>query len=245
MRTPLIIIILIFSSTLFGQSKTLTNVINGKGDTSFGFKYHNLLAKDLSFSQIDTSTSPFHFRVWKTNQVLDIFQNSDGSYAGELTSWLTEQTPDKEDPTDRILVDKRKLSIDTIKNIICFIEASQINKLPTDDSIPGWKHGFDGITYTIETSTQKTYSFKTYWTPTAQDTTLTEARYLQSFIDRIFEFANSTTAWIQFEKSIPYECYNVGMTIRCKVLTKKQKRHFLRERKIYRQQRFTNSRVRR
>jgi len=236
MRTLLTIIILIFYNTLFGQTKTLTNVTYANGDTSLWFKYQNIAINDLSLFRLDTSTSPFHFRVWKTNQVLDIWQTSDASYAGQLTSWVTEQAPTKEKPTDRTLIDKRKLSIDTIKVIVSFIETSQIMKLPTDDSIKGWKHGFDGVTYIIESSTKTTYSFKTYWTPKAQYTTLAEAQYLQSFVDKIFDLSNGATTWKQFEKNIPYECYSVGGTIRCKVLTKKQKRLFARERKNYRQQ---------
>lgn len=239
MRTLLIIIILIFSTTLFGQTKTLTNVTYAKGDTSFSFKYQNIVITKLFLSRLDTSASPFHFRVWKTNQVLDIWQTGDSLYAGQLTSWVTEQTPTKENPTYRILIDKRSLSTDTTKNIISFIETSQIMKLPTDDSIKGWKNGLDGITYIIEFSTKTTYSFKTYWTPKAQDTTLAEAKYLQTFVDNIFDLSNGKTVWKQFERNIPYECYGVGGTIRCKVLTKKQKRQFARERKNYRQQEYS------
>jgi hypothetical protein len=210
-------------------------VTYANGDTSFWFKYQNIVIKELSLSRLDTSTSTFHFRVWKTNQVLDIWQTSDDSYNGQLTSWVTEQAPTKEKHTDRTLIDKRELSTETIKLIVNFIESSQIIKLPTDDSIKNWKHGFDGVTYIIESSTKKNYSFKTYWTPKAQDTTLAEAQYLQSFVDKIFDLSSGTTTWKQFEKNIPYECYSVGGTIRCKVLTKKQKRQFARERKNYRQ----------
>lgn len=236
MRTLLIIIILIFSTSLFAQTKTLTNVTYANGDTSFWFKYQNIVIQDLFLSRLDTSASPFHFRIWKTNQVLDIWQTNDSSYGGQLTSWVTEQTPTKENPTDRTLIDKRSLSTDTIMRIVNFIATSKIMELPTDDSIKGWKHGFDGVTYIIESSTKTTYSFKTYWTPKAQDTILAEAKYLQSFVDNIFDLSNGTTVWKQFEGNIPYECYNVGGTIRCKVLTKKQKRQFARERKNYRQQ---------
>ena len=236
MKTLLAIIIFFFSKALLGQTKTLTNVTYTNGDTSFWYKYQNIVINDLSLSRLDTSTAPFHFRIWRTNQVLDIWQTCDASYAGQLTSWVTELAPTKEKPIDRTLIDKRILSKDTLKNIFNFIETSQIMKIPTDDSIKGWKHGFDGVTYIIESSTKTTYSFKTYWTPKAQDTTLAEAKYLQSFVDNIFDLSNGTTVWKQFERNIPYECYGVGGTIRCKVLTKKQKRQFARERKSYRQQ---------
>ena len=188
MKTLLAIIIFFFSKALLGQTKTLTNVTYTNGDTSFWYKYQNIVINDLSLSRLDTSTAPFHFRIWRTNQVLDIWQTCDASYAGQLTSWVTELAPTKEKPIDRTLIDKRILSKDTLKNIFNFIETSQIMKIPTDDSIKGWKHGFDGVTYIIESSTKTTYSFKTYWTPKAQDTTLAEAKYLQSFVDNILTY---------------------------------------------------------
>ena len=235
MKTLLTIIILFVSVVVFGQTKSLTNVTNPNGDTSLWFKYQNMVINDLALFRLDTTTSTFHFRVWKTNQVLDIWQNSDSSYSSQLTSWVTERTPAKETPTDRTLVDRKTFSKNTVKNILNFVTTSEINKLPTDNLISGWKQGFDGVTYIIELSTPTTYSFKTYWTPKAQDTSLQEAKFLETFVDNIFEIANGKATWKNFEKSIPYECYNVGGTIRCKVLTKKQKRQYARERKNYRQ----------
>lgn len=236
MKTLLTIIILSLSVAVLGQTKTLYNVTNPNGDTSFWFKYQNIVIDDLALVRLDTSTLTYHFRVWKTNQVLDVWQNRDSSYSAQLTCWVTERTPTKEVPTDRTLIERNIFSKDTARAILNFVTASEINKLPTDNFISGWKQGFDGVTYIIEFANPTTYSFKTYWTPKAQDTSLQEAKILQSFVDNIFDLANSKATWNNFEKSIPYECYNVGGAIRCKVLTKKQKRQYARERKNYRQQ---------
>lgn len=236
MKVILIIINLTSSYALFGQTKTLTNVTHANGDTSFWYKYQNILINDLSLIRLDTSAIPFYFRVWNTNQVLDIWQTNDTSYAAQLTSWVTEQNPSKEKPTDRIFIDKRMLASDTVKQIVELINTSKVKKLPSDNGIKGWKQGFDGVTYIIEFSTKDNYSFKTYWTPKAQDTTLIEAKVLQFFIDEIFDLSGSLTTWKHFEKQVPYECYNIGGTIRCKVLNKKQKRQFAKERKNYRRQ---------
>jgi len=236
MKSLLTIITLFFFQTLLGQTKTFSNVTFSNGDTSFWYKYQNIVIHDLSLTRLDTSSSDYYFRIWKANQVLDIWKTNYNTFYGQLTSWATEQTPAKEKPTDRILVVKKILHSDTIKQLIKLIEKSEILNLPTDDSIKGWKHGFDGITYIIEFATKSNYNFKTYWTPKVQDSTLIEARYFQSFVDTIFRLSNSSTIWKDFEKLIPYECYNVGGTIGCKVLTKKQKRQFEKERKKYRQQ---------
>ena len=181
MKSLLTIITLFFFQTLLGQTKTFSNVTFSNGDTSFWYKYQNIVIHDLSLTRLDTSSSDYYFRIWKANQVLDIWKTNYNTFYGQLTSWATEQTPAKEKPTDRILV---------------------------------------------EFETKSNYNFKTYWTPKVQDSTLIEARYFQSFVDTIFRLSNSSTIWKDFEKLIPYECYRVGGTIGCKVLTKKQKRQF-------------------
>jgi hypothetical protein len=226
---------LFFFSFSFGQTKNLDGILQQKGDTSFWYKYQNIVIQDLSLTRLDSTTLPYYFRIWKANQVLDIWKTNDNSFFGQLTSWVTEQTPANEKPTDRISIDKRVLQSDTVQQILNLIANAQIVELPTDDSIRGWKHGFDGITYITEFSSKTNYSFKTYWTPKAQDTTLKEAKQVQYFVDKIFELSNGVTIWKQFVKTIPYECYNVGGTIACKVVTKKEKRKFAKERKNYRQ----------
>jgi hypothetical protein len=235
-RLSLLVTLLLFSNFSFGQIKNLNGILHQSGDTSFWYKYQNIVISDLSLTRLDSTSLPYYFRVWKANQVLDIWKTHDNSFFGLLTSWVTEQTPAKEKPTDRTLISKNFLQSDTVEQILNLINVSQIVNLPTDDSIKGWKHGFDGITYITEFSTKNDYSFKTYWTPKAQDTTLKEAKKVQSFVDRIFELSNSLTIWKMFEKTIPYECYNVGGSIACKVVTKKERRKFAKERKNYRQQ---------
>lgn len=233
-RFTLLIALLLCFSFSFGQTKNLNGIVYQNGDTSFWYKYQNIVIKDLSLIRLDTTSLPCYFRIWKANQVLDIWKTSDKSIFGLLTSWVTEQTPAKKKSADRILIDKKLLQSDTVLQILNLIKETDIVKLPTDDSIKGWKHGFDGITYIVEFSSKINYDFKTYWTPKAQDTTLTEARFIQAFVDTVFQLSNSSIVWKDFEKSIPYECYNVGGTIACKVLTRKQKRQFTRERKNYR-----------
>ena len=235
-RLTFIITLLVCSTFSFGQTKILNGVLQQNGDTSFWYKYQNIVIKDLSLTRLDTTSSSFYFRIWKANQVLDIWKTIDNSSFGLLTSWVTEQTPAKEKPTERILIDKKTLQSDTVHQILDLIAKTQIINLPTDDSIKGWKHGFDGVTYITEFSSNVYYSFKTYWTPKAQDTTLKEAKQVQFFVDKIFELSNGVTTWKMFEKNIPYECYNVGGSITCKIVTKREKRKFAKERKNYRQQ---------
>ncbi len=233
-RPTLLVTLLLCFNFSFGQTKNLYGIFYQNGDTSFWYKYQNVVIKDLSLIRLDTTSLPYYFRIWKANQVLDIWKTNDNSVFGQLTSWVTEQTPAKEKPTDRILIDKKVIQSDKVLQILNLINETQIVKLPTDDSIKGWKNGFDGITYITEFSSKTSYSLKTYWTPKAQDTTLKEAKYVESFVDKIFELSNGIAIWKQFVKTIPYECYNVGGIIACKVVSKKEKKKYAKERKSYR-----------
>lgn len=238
MKTLLTIINLFFWTTLFGQTKTHNNIKYSNDDTSIWYKYQLKVINDLSLTRLDTSSSPFYFRVWKSNQVIEVWKNKEDIYSGLLTTWVTEHTPINEKQTGRTLIDKKLFQSDSVKLIIDLIKSSQILKLPTDDSIKGWRHGFDGLTYITEYSDQTSYSFKTYWTPSAQDKSLNEAKFVQSFVDTIFNLSNAKTIWKNFQKSIPFECYTVGGSIGCKVLSKKEKRRFTKERKNYLQQKY-------
>lgn len=227
------VLLCFFSS--FGQTRNLSGVLSQTGDTSLWYKYQKIVANDLSLIEIEKTSFPYYFRIWKTNQVLDVWQSENNKFFGLLTSWVTERTPAKEKPTERVLIDKTVLQSDSVQKIINLITSTKIIELPTDDSIKGWQHGFDGITYITEFSSKKSYSFKTYWTPKAQDTTLKEAKAVQIFVDKIFQLSNSLETWKKFEKTIPFECYNVGGSTACKILTKRERRKFIKERKKYRQ----------
>ena len=235
MKTLQTLIFLIFFSSLFGQTKDCYNVLSATGDTSFWFKYQQTVIKELSLSKLNTTTNSFYFRLWKANQVIDIWNNGNGFYDGQITSWTSEYVPNDEKKTDRTLINKITINADTVNHLVELIKSSTILNLPSDNLIKGWKQGFDGITYIIEFSTSKQYSFKTYWTPAIQDT-LAEAKIVQSFVDDFSELANTKIIWQTFSKIIPYECYINGGNIACKVLTKKQKKMYSKERQNYRQQ---------
>ena len=236
MTRQIIVFFFIFCfSNSFGQTKNLNKIISKNGDT-YWYKYQLKQIEKLSLPLLDTSSSDEYYRVWTNRQVIDIWRSPNGIWDGKLTTWTDEFVPNNEEETNRSFVVSKKISNDTINLIRVIIDSSKILNLPSDDSIKGWQQGFDGITYVIEQSTKTNYSFKTYWTPEAQDT-LKEAKQVQSFIDSIFNTTNSQNVWKDFSKAIPYECYiNGGPGVGCKVLTKNERKKYIRERKNYCQQ---------
>ncbi|MDB5221808.1 MAG: hypothetical protein JWN83_475 [Chitinophagaceae bacterium] len=241
MIRPILLISLLFCFRLsLGQTKTLTGIVSSNGDTSFSYKYQLKKAEKLSLPLLDTSSYNKYYRIWSDRQVIDLWQNINGAFSGRLTTWADEYVSNKEEPTYRSFIVIKKLSDDTIKLLMSLINISNILSLPSDDSIKGWRRGFDGITYIIEQSSKENYSFKTYWTPRVQDS-LKEAKQVQEFIDSIFFLTNAPNILKEFSKAIPYECYfNGGIGVACKILTKKERKKYVRERKNYRKKYLKN-----
>ena len=237
-RLSLLVASLLLFSLSFGQTKKLIGIYSINGDTSFWYKYHLNQLEKLSLPSLDTISKSEHFRIWTNRQIIDISQNLNGTFEGKLITWTDEYIPNDEDPTNRSFIVAIDLNNDTFKLIRELIHSSNILALPTDDSIKGWQQGVDGITYTIERSTKDYYSFKTYWTPKAQDS-IKEAKQVQEFVDSVFKLANAQIVWKEFSKTIPYECYiNSGPGVACKILTKQQRKKYLKERRNYRQQKY-------
>lgn len=234
------IIFLFCSNFSFGQTRNVNGIISLNGDTSFWYKHQIKQLKKLSLPLLNTSSYQEYYRLWTNKQVIDIWQNSDNTFGGKLTTWTDEYVPIDEQLTSRSFIVTKDLSADTIKVIRAFFQSSNMLSLPTDDSIKGWQHGFDGITYVVEQLSKDNYSFKTYWTPKAQDS-LIEAIQVQSYIDDVLAIVNAQEAWKSFTNLIPYECYiNGGPGVTCKVLSATEKEKYIKERRKYLKQRHEN-----
>ncbi len=165
-----------------------------------------------------------------------MWESQSGTTTGTLITWADEYVQYDETPTNRTFTMVNLLNTDTAKLIRQLILSSDILNLPSDDSIKGWKQGADGITYIIESSTKNYYTFKTYWTPKAQ-ASLQEAVQVQTFVDNLLSLVNAQATWNSFAKTIPYECFiNGGPSVICKVLTRKERKRYVKERKKYCQQ---------
>lgn len=243
MKTLKTITALLICCSLFGQGKTLYNTSKPNGDSTFWFKYQTAIARKLSLPLLDTSTKAEYVRIWTNKQAIDLWREMSGEISGTLTTWTDEYAPYNEEPTNRTFIKANELNGDSLRLLRELLTSSNILFLPTDDSIKGWQQGFDGITYIIEHSTKDSYSFKSYWTPQAQDS-LKEAIHVHTFIDNAFSLANAQTVWKEFSKQIPFESYyNGGPGIALRVLTEKQRKAYKKERQNYRQQQISKTKA--
>ena len=233
----LLFILTLFSSTIgIGQNRQLHIKTYEDGDTSLWYKWRIKLCTQIELESVQNSKNNWHFRLWTNKQIIDIWKDSNSVTLGKITSWTKEYTPNGEEPTNRIFYENKLLDSVKVNKLISLIDSTQIKNIPDEDSIVSWRQGFDGITYIVETVSTTDYFFKTYWTPTAQDS-LKEAIVVQNFVDKCLIITESKELWSDFASRIPFECnINGGPMITIRALTKKERRKLKKDRENYRQQ---------
>lgn len=235
MKTILFILTIFTSNLVLGQNRELHIKTYEDGDTTLWYKLRTQLCHQIELDSIQNSTNNWHFRLWTNTQAIDIWESSNGLKYGKITSWTKEYAPNGEEPTNRVFYEYKFLDTEKINLLVALIDSSKIKKIPSDDLIENWNQGHDGITYIIETSYTENYFFKTYWTPTAQES-IEVALIIQEFVDRFLVTTESQKVWSDFTSRIPFENYTDGSTIACRPLTNRERRKLKRERKNYRQQ---------
>jgi hypothetical protein len=195
MKNLLITTSLIFSAQLvFSQL-----VITPDSDTIFWYRYKNEDAFQFSLGRIEDEISDFSFRFWSYGLLVEVTQN-DLSNLGEITHFVEEYT---EDEPKRDFKKTYEISSTNAKLLIDLIDSLNIKELPTDKNIIGWNQGLDGIEYFIEYKQGNNYTFKNYWTPTAQDG-LKEAKELLNFISLMNRLLDLDNSYKTFESEIPF-----------------------------------------
>ncbi len=176
-----LIICCLFCSLIFNcraqNSKVLT------GDTTFWYKLQCEKCAKLNLPLLISSNDNFYFRFWTDDQSVDIWSADGLSFNGMVTSFTNsyiENSAGKPSKKQSEIFFKQE-NLDTALARKAYALTTHIAEIPTDKSIKGWNQGFDGIEYLIETSTASTYNFRTYWTPSAQDSSLVEAKKIQAF----------------------------------------------------------------
>lgn len=201
-------------------------------DTTWWYAYQQQLCKKLHLTDVIHDSCRNHFRLWTDTRIVDVCRERCRT-TSTLIRWTEEVVPHNEAPTGRIYkqvisAESAGLRIDTL------IKDSRIEAIPDQSLIKGWQQGLDGTEYLIEYTTDSTYYFKTYWTPTAQEN-VKEALVVQHFVDSMLSIVESPQESRQFTASIPFECWtNGGISMGCKVLTKQQRRRYKFKRDKYR-----------
>jgi hypothetical protein len=189
----LLVSFLFISFTSFSQEKKSIEIptFQTQTDTSPLFLSTNKLRQQINLPDLRESKDSFHFRFWTDIQAIDIWTTGKGIYQGSITNYA-QRYNEKLPRHGKYEVDKvfsNHFALDTViaRRIFNMLETLSIITIPTDDKIKGWKQGFDGIEFLIETSSPITYSFKTYWTPSVFADSIAEAKKIQILASGLFE----------------------------------------------------------
>jgi hypothetical protein len=206
---------------------------------SFWYKWNDDILKRIDLKEVYGSNDNDHLRIWyglpTISFIVDLYKMQDSTSKGMITIYTKEVVAEANElPTNRIYSNQVSLSKAQSDSLSRLIHDTQILSLPTDSLIKGWQQGFDGVTYCLEYINKGAYSFKSYWTPTAQEK-LKEAIIVQSFIDTVAEIVHINSLMKEFKGNIPFESYNTGgPSTAIRVLTTGQRRKYKRERDAYR-----------
>lgn len=237
---PLLISIFLFLISTISNCQNSSNqlLLSNDSDTTFWKKYQEKILKETKNIQPLIEKQDYHFRIVYHGQVIshviDLWKENATNYLLEVLFYTKEYTPNEE-PTNRYFCEKIKYDSTISSNLYKLIVAKQIESIPSDKKIVGWSQGFDGIEITIETIVENKYSFKQYWTPSTQDT-LKEGLAINNFIKEAWKLLDISSKEKDFATRIPFESYNTGGPATAfKVLTKRERRLYRKERKNYRQ----------
>ena len=126
--------------------------------------------------------------------------------------WIIPKGNKQTDYKNRKLVfDKHSIDTDSAVFLWNKIKDYRLYAFPTDTKINGWEHGYDGRTYVTEFSNDTILKYCYYWTPSAQNDTIKEAKVIREF----YNLADSTLGvykrFKQFTNSLPKGAYTWGM----------------------------------
>lgn len=214
------------ATTASAQSKRL----DPESDTAFWYGLKAQDAARIGLADLMISTDSLHFRYWMENQAIDVWTNDFVHFDGIISNHTdkVESTSNTGLPatTPKFYSSKTRLSEAEARNIFELFERAKVFHLRTDKGIENWQHGFDGAEYLLEYATGSTYSFKAYWTPSAQQG-VPEADTLLALNQRLGQIINLGANWKSFLATLPPGCYREGeMTMVCPIIkTMRKKSH--------------------
>lgn len=194
--------------------KTLSIPIANGEDTSYWYKHAHSILHDLDKEDLKLTKGYYHLRIWTEKQFIDLSYNFKHYEFATLTNFTTSQKTGKlYSSTTIVNHDSLLLLIDSLHPLAIPSE-EKISCWGKRNGYPAFRNCNDGTTYSIEFSTDTTYSFKTYSCPDSWD--CEEAKKIQQFYQRIEEILGLESRFDKFLRELPKDCYDNGMIyLRC------------------------------
>ena len=193
----LIFLLLLFSLTNSAFAQEDFHLSNDS-DTAFWNNY----SRQFKLGFIENDTNTYSFRFWSSGLVIKVVGKTSQNF-GEIIRFV-EAYPKKK--KKKVFTRHYPITSSQASQVRHLIDSLKIETLPTDKNIKGWEHGFDGIEYFTEFRKNGLYTFKNYWTPTAQET-LKEAILFQSFVSGLSKILDLKNNGKEFQDDIPFDSW--------------------------------------
>lgn len=153
------------------------------------------------------------FRFYNSRQFVEILYDQ-GKKTGRIISFGRKYKPydseKKRNKPPKVYFRASPLERSQLAQLDSLITKSQIQGIPTGDSLKKWQFGCDGMVYQMESTNPKNYVFQSYWTPEVQDSTLIEAKQVKHFAVQMKSILNLEAEWNQFIQDLPSGAYRVS-----------------------------------
>lgn len=212
-------VLILISAFAYSQAKNNYTLEVGSDTTNISYSRANDAAYDLH--PIENSKCEYAFRVSYWGTVIAVYRYQDEIF-GDVQKYTREVKGSSSDESFKMTF---TLTADQAHKILTLIDLTKIKSIPSQKFINGWSQGFDGIMYTLEEKKDNLYSYKTYWTPRAQD--VSEAKMVENFVQELNKIIEADKLHSTFVSQVPFDSFSFGGVLVLKIYTRQQ----LRERK--------------
>lgn len=184
-RYFLVIYITCLTPFIHGQTNwTWPAKLDQNGDTIIDYNWQNEFYKKLKIPNLIYDTTSIYFRFYTITQIVDIWTQDRKIYHGQIVNYIDSSNDNKKQEVHTL---STRVSVDTTLARQAFTILQSIKTISLQDSIKGWRKGFDGTTYYFQYSTPNSYASKYYWQPDDQDSKIVEAHQISWMINQLYQ----------------------------------------------------------
>jgi hypothetical protein len=195
-------------------NKTLSIPIANGVDTSYWYKHTHSIIRNIDVEDLKLTKGYYHLRIWTEKQFIDLSYNFKHYEFATLTNFTTSKKTGKLYSSTTIVNHDSLLHLINSLNPIAIPSEEKISCWGKRKGEPAICNCNDGITYSIEFSTDTTYSFKSYSCPDVWD--CEESTKINLFYKRLESLLNLESRFDKFIQTLPKDCYDNGMIyLRC------------------------------
>ncbi|MDO1451417.1 hypothetical protein Q0590_34400 [Rhodocytophaga aerolata] len=190
----------------------------GQGEeVSFWKGYVDEDAKELNLQNLEKTTYPKAYRIWNSYQVIELIQENDSTYRGQLINYVAKIN--RKEEKKRLINQKLFIPESVAKTLIHQLTAQDIEYLPDGKDVKGYVTGLDGMSYQFEIKSAGKYRIYSYWEPEDdlyQNSQIQEVQKVRNILSALDQHLDVWKLFTSFRDQLPYGRYQYGGIIMTK-----------------------------